>query len=268
MENKIIPFKRGELEYFVAGEGSPVIFIHGFGEDYRIWEDVPSKLPEGLSFYFPNLPGTGKSTALEHPSMEGFAEAIVAMMTAEGISRAQIVGHSMGGYTAMAMAASFAEKMESLVMFHSSAMADTEEKKAARKKSITFIQENGAAAFLKSTIPGLFYDAGKSAQQIQTLLEQGRQFSPETLIGYYEAMIARKDRLEVLKSFPREVVFILGEHDKAVPLEAGLKQVHLPVRSSFHILQNTAHMGMLEEPLRAWHILRVFLSEASVKLNH
>ena len=80
------------------------------------------------------------------------------------------------------------------------------------------------------------------------LIEKGKQFTPAALIQYYEAMIARPDRTHVLKSFPLQVLFMLGSHDKAVPFTQGLEQSHLPAMAAIYILRNSAHMSMLEEP--------------------
>jgi pimeloyl-ACP methyl ester carboxylesterase len=135
-------------------------------------------------------------------------------------------------------------------------------KKAIRKKAIEFIKEKGAYTFLKTSIPGLFTQRYKDQypEKVESLIEQAKRFSPEGLIQYYEAMIARPGRVQVLKQFKGPVLFIMGEHDMAVPFESSLQQSYLPQKSHVHILRQSAHMGMWEEPQKANAILLDFLT--------
>ncbi len=160
-----------------------------------------------------------------------------------------MIGHSMGGYITIAFAEKYPELLNGFGFFHSSAFTDDEEKKQIRLKAIEFIKKNGAEAFLKTSIPGLFTDEfiKNYSYRVENLIETAKQFSPEALVQYYYAMINRPDRTDVLKSVNKPVLFIIGEKDKAIPLQASLKQCHLPAISHITILKNSAHMGMLEE---------------------
>lgn len=265
MENKLISTAEGKIEYSIAGSGTPLMLIHGFGEDKTIWDSAPRFLPS-YKLILPNLPGTGNSTLPSGtPALEKLANALKIMLDEEGHSSVIVIGHSMGGYTMLAFAEFFPDMVSHMVLFHSSAFADNEEKKEARRKSIDFINENGVEAFLKTSTPGLFYDEEKSRDDIKTLLEKGKGFTKELLVYYYEAMINRKDRTAILERFPGRVLFIIGRHDKAVPFEASMKQVSIPHEAEVRILRQTAHMGMLEESDLAWPYLAEFISEASVK---
>jgi pimeloyl-ACP methyl ester carboxylesterase len=175
-----------------------------------------------------------------------------------------MIGHSMGGYITLAFAEKYGQMLSGIGLFHSSAFADDTAKKDTRRKAIGFIQENGSDAFLKTSIPGLFADTIKHNAAIAALVEKGKQFSPQALIQYYEAMINRPDRTEVLTSANFPVLFILGENDKAVPFDQGLKQSHLPNESHVTILRESAHMGMIEESEKSFKNLADFLHSVYV----
>ena len=201
-------------------------------------------------------------------SIEGMAECIKAIIDVElqKTDRLQMIGHSMGGYITLAFAEKYPDLLSTLGLFHSSAFADSEEKKAARLKSIDFIKKNGSYEFLKTSIPGLFFRGQDGLEpsdplklEMDALIEKGKNFSPEALIQYYQAMIARPDRTVVLKNFPYPILFILGEHDMAVPLAQGLKQTYMPALSYIHILRDSAHMGMWEETGKANAAMLEFL---------
>jgi len=193
--------------------------------------------------------------------IDELAESIKAILDKEQITNCTIIGHSMGGYIMLAMAEKYPSLFNSLVLFHSSAFADTEEKKQARLKSIDFIKKNGTLSFIKSTTPGLFGSSFTTnhPEAINKLIGSGENFVEEVLIQYYMAMINRRDRIDILVNFTRPVLFIIGENDKAIPLDVSLKQCYQPVISHVFILKNSAHMGMWEENDKANKILSDFL---------
>ena len=93
---------------------------------------------------------------------------------------------------------------------------------------------------------------------MEELIEEGKNFNAEALIQYYHAMINRPDRTEVLKTFSKPVLFIIGEKDNAVPLQASLQQCHMPAISHVHIL-DTGHMGMIEQSSKTLMAMQTFL---------
>ena len=261
MESKKIHFNGSNISYNIYGGGDPVMLIHGFGEDSGIWNEQVKFLQNNFRIIVPDLPGSGKSELLqkENVSVDDYAEVIKIILAAEKTDRLIIIGHSMGGYITLAFAEKYQECLKAFGLFHSGAYADDEEKIAVRKKAIQFIEQNGSKSFLKTSIPGLFYDPEKSKRHIDLLTEKGNEFSPEALIQYYNAMIARPDRTATLKNFSKPVLFVIGEHDKAIPVAHSLQQSHLPSISHIHILRSSAHMGMKEEAEKANEILAQFL---------
>jgi len=172
-----------------------------------------------------------------------------------------LIGHSMGGYITMAFAEKYPELLSAYGLFHSSAFADSEEKKVTRRKGIEFINQHGAFEFLKTATPNLFspLSKDKKAGLIDEQVTAGHNFSPRALVSYYEAMIQRPDRTAVLEKTTVPVLFIMGKYDAAVPMEDGLKQCHIPGKSYIHVLQNSGHMGMLEETDKSNRFLENFL---------
>jgi pimeloyl-ACP methyl ester carboxylesterase len=181
--------------------------------------------------------------------MEGMAEVIKAILAEEKIEHCTMMGHSMGGYISLAFAEKYPGLLSSFALVHSSAFADSEEKKANRLKSIEFVKKNGAYEFLKATIFSLYTESWASANRdtVEAQVEKSKAFSDEAIIRYYQAMIDRPDRTNVLRNFGKPILFIIGEHDLAVPFPQSLQQCYLPGQSHIHILRNSAHMGMLEE---------------------
>jgi pimeloyl-ACP methyl ester carboxylesterase len=263
MQEKELDYRGKKIVYRTAGEGPVVVLLHGFGEDGTIWKDQFELFPRH-QLLIPDLPGSGRSEAIEDMSMDGLADAVKAVIDAEAGTGSCIflIGHSMGGYVTLAFAEKYPERLRSFGLFHSTAFADSEEKKETRRKGIRFIREHGAAEFLKTSIPNLYAPQTRDQHKgwIDEHLRTTRNFSADSLVSYYEAMIQRPDRTRVLKDSPVPVLFVLGRHDGAVPLPDGLKQGHLPQITYIHILENSGHMGMREEVNKANEILSQFVN--------
>jgi pimeloyl-ACP methyl ester carboxylesterase len=243
------------------GEGPAVVLLHGFGEDGGIWKNQFNAFP-GYRLVIPDLPGSGRSEAIEDMSMEGLAFAVKELAgQVLGEEKFVLIGHSMGGYITLAFAEKYPGLLSGFGLFHSSAFADSPEKKETRRKGIGFIQQHGAFSFLKTATPNLYAPATKEQRPelVEEHIQSTRQFSPEALTSYYEAMMQRPDRTHILRETPLPVLFILGRHDTAVPPEDGLKQCHLPRRSHVHLFENSGHMGMVEEAERANGVVGEYL---------
>ncbi|MDO9374829.1 MAG: alpha/beta hydrolase [Ferruginibacter sp.] len=267
MENKSINYENQSIHYTAAGEGKLVVLLHGFGEDRQVWKPQVDFLKDKFRLIVPDIPGSGRSSLLPNANIDTYANVIKEIVQQELTNRDgaeptfAFIGHSMGGYVAIAFAEKFPELLNSLGMVHSSVFADNQEKKETRAKAIDFIKNNSVEAFLKTSTPALFTKAFAEAnpEVVNGLIEEGKKFTPEALIQYYEAMIQRPDRTEVLKTFPKPVLYIIGEHDTAIPLDASLKQCYLASQSHVHILAQSAHMGMWEETSKVNDALLSFL---------
>ncbi len=261
--NKELIVNGKKLFYRVSGSGKPVILIHGFGETGNVWNRQVAALQSSFRIIVPDLPGSGLSEEIPDMSIEGLAESIHSIIHEENIHACPVIGHSMGGYVSLALAEYYPNHVSALGLFHSTAFADSEEKKATRRKGMDFIRQHGAFEFLQATSPNLFSAKTRAQKpgEVAEFIDNLSNFSPTALVSYYEAMIKRPDRTEVLKDSHLPILFIMGEHDMAVPLQDSLKLCPLPEKAYIHILHESGHMGMLEEPEKSNWILDNFLSD-------
>ncbi len=238
-----------------------LVFLHGFCESKALWNDLIAKMPEKFNCVALDLPGYGENLEpVEDYSMEGMAEAIHAELKKRHIKKFILVGHSLGGYVSLAFAEHFPKMLQGLCLFHSSALADTVEKKEARNKTIDFIKKHGVDLFMQSFVAPLFApeNRDKCKKDIEKLIKIGKATPEESIIKTLRAMRDRKKRLKVLKEAVYPVLFIAGKEDAAVPLEAILEQCHLPNNSTTVFLGGTAHMGMFERPFETRKSLEKF----------
>lgn len=259
--NKTAVYQNKTLSYQISGIGPDVVLLHGFGEDGNVWNNQVSFLEDSFRVIVPHLPGSGSSELIEDMSIEGIAGSVAFILQQEGIKHCAMIAHSMGGYISLAFAEKYPAMLNSLGLLHSTAFADSEEKKSDRKKGIKHIEEKGALSFLNNFVPNLYSSYSKSLHpsKIDDHLKLVRYFSKAALISYYQSMMERPERTKVLKQNKIPVLFVLGRHDTAVPLQDALKLVSMPDISYIHILENSGHMGMIEEPELVNEILKSFL---------
>ena len=269
--DKTVTVEGSELFYRDLGVGRPVLLLHGFAEDGAVWDEVAKRLSMMCRVLIPDLPGSGRSPLLgngqpDQPagevSMESLAAVLRELLDKEGIERCVLIGHSMGGYITLAFAESDPERVWAFGLFHSTAYADSEEKKAGRRKSIEFIREHGAAPYIRQSTPNLF--AAKTREErsglVEDMIRRYSGFSAGSLIAYLQAMLQRPERLSVLEHFPRPILFVIGEMDQIVPPEQSLKQAHLPRIAQVRLLPDAGHMGMLEDAVAGGAIIQEFVN--------
>jgi pimeloyl-ACP methyl ester carboxylesterase len=251
------------LFYRDTGSGHPVLLLHGFGEDGTVWDNQPESLSAACRLIIPDLPGSGRSSALTTPlSIEELATVIRDFLNQLNIHTCTLIGHSMGGYIALAFAALYPERLSAFGLFHSTAYPDSEDKKNTRRKAIDFIRTSGSAPFIRQSTPNLFSPSTRAQRPglIEAAITKYSGFPPDSLVAYYEAMIARPDRTDVLRQFSRPVLFVVGEDDTVIPLQQALEQCYLPSISHLHIIKRTGHQAMLEDPQKSNGVLLEFIN--------
>lgn len=235
-----------------------VIFLHGFGEDATVWTDFLKLLPQKHTYFCPDY---ASLTNIE--SMDGYADWLKAFNEEKGIKNSIIIGHSMGGYIALAYAEKFLNEVLGLGLFHSSAYADNEERKEIRLKTARVIDQQGTAKFIKGFYPNMFTEEfkEKNADFIEKQIERYAYFPKEALMNAQIAMRGRADKTTVLKEADYPIMILAGEKDTFVPKEAAQEQIALLKNNQSAMLEGVAHAGMFENPTESAKIVIAFLSK-------
>lgn len=259
--NKTAVYEGKNISYQTFGKGPAVVLLHGFGEDGNLWGKQISFLESSFQVIVPYLPGSGSSELVEDMRMEGMAGSIHFILQQEKVEQCTMVGHSMGGYITLAFAEKYPHLLDGFGLFHSTAFADSEEKKISRKEGIKHIEEKGALSFLKKFVPNLYSSYTKETRisVIEDHINGVSYLSKAALISYFQSMMERPDRTHVLQQNKMPVLFVLSKEDTAIPFQDVLKLASMPYISYIHILEHSGHMGMIEEPEKSNRLLNDFL---------
>jgi pimeloyl-ACP methyl ester carboxylesterase len=247
---KKITFRQKQLAYRIHGQGPAMVFLHGFPMDHRVWEIFTSVFSKQFTVICPDLPGFGQSEMIQDEHhMWLMAEAVNAILAHEEISKALFVGHSMGGYAALALAKQYPERVSGLVLFHSHAAEDEATARANRANAIVDAITD-IHGFIHRFIDGLFDAPFKQkyperVDRIQKIAESQRK---EAVTAAIAGLRDRESQLQLLSELNCPVVFILGKNDSRMPFARILAQVALPSHAELMLLSGVAHMGFEETP--------------------
>ncbi len=262
MAEKSIIFKNTVISYRKKGKGTALVFLHGFLENKSMWKDYFEVLSNTHTVIAIDLPGHGKSGDIAYVhTMEEMAEVVAFVLQHEKIRRHYLVGHSMGGYVSMAYAEKFPDRLKGLIMFHSTASADTDEKKSNRNRAIKVVKHN-KELFINEAIPNLFNTAYRPyAREIAVYKRMAKQMSARSIVAALEGMKVRLDREIVLKFAPYPIHYIIGKKDALLPYKKLIKQSEIARQGSYTLLENVAHMGHIEARGECLKIVKQFVKQ-------
>jgi len=258
---KYAQFKEGKIKYTDSGQGRVVVFLHGFLESHKMWRYYQNNLPSKIRSICIDLPGHGNSDNFGYNhSMELMAQSVKAVLKKEGVRKAILVGHSLGGYVALAFAELHPDIMKGLIMYFSSAAADSKEKKHNRNRTIKLVERN-KASFVRNSIPLLFAEQNrkKHAKKIASLIKEANKMGVQSIIASLGGMRDRSDREIILKFAPFPIKYVSGDLDPVLPIEMLINQANIPNTASITVLKNTGHMGFIENKRESFVAVKEFI---------
>jgi len=224
--NQIL-YKNTKISYSDAGKGNAIVLLHGFLENQTMWQNLVPELSNKYRVIAIDLLGHGETECLGYVhSMEENAEVVRSILSELRIRKAVFVGHSMGGYVALAFAEMFPKMVKGLVLLNSTSKADSEERKANRDRAIKAVKKE-YTTFVRLSISNLFSEENreKMTDEIEKVKIQALKTPLQGIVASLEGMKIRKDRESLLHSATLPMLLILGKKDGVLNYEDNLKQI-------------------------------------------
>ncbi len=242
----LLNYKSSKFYYKLHGTGKAMVLLHGFLENQTMWEPFISELSKNHTVITIDLPGHGKSDCIGYiHTMELMAEVVDAVLDKENIKAAKIIGHSMGGYVALAFAEKHTEMCTELVLLNSTPKADSAERKENRDRAIVLVKKH-KDAFLSMAIANLFAEKNKEkfTVEIEAIKKEALKMKTQGIIAALEGMKIRKDRTQLLKNLNIPKTIIAGTRDPIMPIE-DIKKVATQCYCTLISLDG-GHMSIIE----------------------
>ncbi len=258
---KTISFRGDQVAYSDRGKGRTVVLLHGFLGSKEIWETMSATLSKHFRVIAIDLPGHGQTGCYGYiHSMELMARCVKKVMDSLRLKRYVIIGHSMGGYVALAFGELFNDNLRGICLFHSTAYADSEQKKKDRSRAIKLVKTD-ARLYTRDTIKNLF--ATRNLPHLKKEIQFARKIATKTsrrgIVAALEGMKDRPNR-DIILNFARyPIMMIIGRYDNILPMQSLLNQSELIRNRHILLLENEGHMGFLEAPELCTKHLKRFL---------
>ncbi len=258
---KTTKFKKGTVTFSDTGKGRVVVLLHGFLGSHQIWESTIQSLSKSFRVIAIDLPGHGNTDCFGYVhTMELLAKSVKAVMDSLRLKKYVIIGHSMGGYAGLAFADMYPDNLKGLCLYHSSAYADSDEKKRDRTRSIKVVKAN-YKIFTTEVIKNLF--ATKNFKYLKDEIAFAQKIAAKTskqsIIASLEGMKDRSHRDMILGLAHFPVMMVIGEHDNVLSSSQLLEQADLIKNKHILYLEHDGHMGFLESPRVSNDALKKFL---------
>lgn len=219
-----------------------LILLHGHGVDAAIWDDIYTEL---VTDYPVLKPDFAHLTNLD--TIDGYADELYARLEAEQAENVVLVGHSMGGYMALAFAERYPERVQGLILYHSTATADTEERREQRRKTIDELRMQGSAPFIEKQLPKMVATT-YSPDETRALVARYVNLPTDGLIAGLKAIASRPDRTNILQTVNFPILLVLGRDDQLIPYEKTAQLANLSDKISVVTIENAGHLSMIEQP--------------------
>ena len=216
-----IKYKNTPIHYSDIGKGSAVVLLHGFLENLSMWNAIVLELSKRNRVICIDLLGHGKSGNLGYiHTMEDQAEMVKAVLNKLRLRKYTVIGHSMGGYIALAFAELYPKTIKGLCLMNSTALADTKIKKFNRNRAIKAVKQN-YKTFVRIAIPNLFSEKNRKVlkSKIKQITYEALQISVQSIVASLEGMKIRKDQTQLLKKLSIPKLLILGKKDPVLDFD-------------------------------------------------
>ena len=254
-------YKNTTISYTDKGKGSSVVLLHGFLENKSMWNDYILEISKKDRVITIDLLGHGATECLGYVhSMEDNADVVQAVLQELKIRKSVLIGHSMGGYVALAFAEFYPENVKGIVLLNSTSRADSDERKTNRDRAIKAVKQN-YTAFVRMSIANLFSEKNRTIliDEIENVKTEALKTPLQGIVASLEGMKIRKDREVILHFAAYPILLVLGKEDPVLNYDENVTQIE-NTTVKLHTF-NDGHMSTIENKEELMLILLEFLKK-------
>ena len=256
----LLKYKNININYTSQGKGRAVVLLHGFLENLNMWREIAKELSKKNRVISIDLLGHGKTENLGYiHTMEEQAKMVKFVLNNLNLRKYILIGHSMGGYTSLALAELYPESVKGICLMNSSALPDSEERKANRDRAIEAVKYK-SEIFVKMAIPNLFFEKNidKFKDEIEQVTKEAKQISSRSIIAALEGLKIRKDYTGLYDTLKIPIQMIIGREDPALDYDSLIDETK--DTKVFVVEFPDGHMSHFENKPELLHALKLFVN--------
>ncbi len=240
------------LHYVQAGNGTPLLLVHGYPLDHTLWQPQMDGLADVTRVIAPDLRGFGQSDAPKGVyTMEVYADDLRALLGPLQIEQAVVCGLSMGGYIALAFWRKYADRIRGLILVDTRAGTDAPAARQARLDMVEQVKQHGSAPAANAMLPRVLAQSTRQSRPdvVESAHAMMLRQPPAGIIGAQLGMAERPDSTALLSTITVPTLVIFGAEDVITPAETeGRSLADAIPGARLVIIPNAGHLSNLEQP--------------------
>lgn len=224
----VLEYKESQIFYTDEGQGDVIVLLHGFLENSTMWQSLIPHLTTNHRVICIDLLGHGQTGCIGYiHTMEVMAEAVKSVLDELKIYSISLIGHSMGGYVALAFAEKYSTYIKGLCLMNSTAAEDNDERKINRDRAIEAVKKNHKT-FVNMSISNLFAPENRErfAKDIKQVKLEALKTPLQGIIAALEGMKIRPNREFILQNTIYKKMLVIGRKDPVLEYDTLINQVH------------------------------------------
>jgi pimeloyl-ACP methyl ester carboxylesterase len=239
-----------KMAYKDEGKGPALLFIHGFPLNRESWSKQVDGLSASHRVIVPDLSGFGASEAGPGmTSMKGFAEDLFSLCQQLQTGPVVVVGHSMGGYIALAFAKAYPMFLSGLVLVSTKAGADSPEAAQTRRETAKKVQAEGIGSVVEAMAPKMLAATNSDQHMAQAVLDIMWSASPKGVENALLGMAARPDEREHLQGIQVPTLVVTGADDTIVPPQESVTMADAIPDAHLVVIPHAGHLVAFEHSI-------------------
>ena len=242
-----------DIKIFEEGDNSalPIIFVHGFPFDHRMWEEQLNELSSDFYCISYDIRGLGESLPGDGQyTIEVFVDDLFSVIDVLKIERPVLCGLSMGGYIALRAVEKMESKFAGLILCDTKSEADSNEVKLKRAEGINKINKEGLDSFIPGFINNCFSDQFKmnNKSEYSEIVARAVGFDPVGVKGCLLAMAGRTDTTSYLSEIKIPTLILHGADDILLTPDIMRVMANKISNSEFFEVPDSGHIISIENP--------------------
>ena len=260
MQNSVV-YKNAKISFSSTGKGAAIVLLHGFLENSSMWNSITKELSKRNKVICIDLLGHGNSECIGYiHSMEIMAEAVEAVLKHLRIRKSIFIGHSMGGYVALAFADKNPQNVKGFCLMNSTSLADDDQRKLLRARANKLVQSN-FKNMVQLSFTNLFSEESRITYkaEIKLALQDALKISLQGYIACQEGMKIRPNRIAILKNNDFKKLFIIGKKDPVLNYKELVEEAK--ETNSEVVIFEEGHMSHIENRVELIDVLKSFVKK-------